>query len=261
MVDLTGKKAIVCGSTQGIGRASAEALARQGATVTLVARDASALREVAAGLDSRAGQTHSTLCADFGEPQRVRSAVADHVKEKGAHQIVINNTGGPPGGNAIDADAAAFERAFSMHLICNQLLVQTLVPGMRQSGYGRIINIISTSVREPIPGLGVSNTVRGAVASWAKTLSRELARFGITVNNVLPGYTLTGRLRSIIATRAEKEGISTIDVEKRMISQVPAGRFAGAEEIAAVVAFLASSDASYVNGVSLAVDGGRTNCI
>ncbi|MDQ3494097.1 MAG: SDR family oxidoreductase, partial [Pseudomonadota bacterium] len=175
--------------------------------------------------------------------------------------ILVNNTGGPPGGLAHAAEAAAFLDAFNKHLVAGQTLLQAVLPGMRAARWGRILNVVSTSVREPIAGLGVSNTVRGAVAAWAKTLSRELAGDGITVNNVLPGYTETGRIAQILRDRAAREGRSEDEVAADMRATVPAGRFAKPEETAAVIAFLCSPAAGYVNGVSLAVDGGRMQSI
>jgi 3-oxoacyl-[acyl-carrier protein] reductase len=144
-----------------------------------------------------------------------------------------------------------------MHLLCNHVLVQAVVPGMRAEGYGRIVNIVSTSVREPIPGLGVSNTVRAATAGWAKTLSKELGPYGITVNNILPGSTRTGRLESLLASRAKAAGTAEATIEQAMTAEIPLRRFAEPAEIAAAVAFLASPAASYITGVSLPVDGGR----
>lgn len=255
MINLQGRRAIVCGSTQGIGRAAAALLAQQGAAVTLVARDEAALVDVQKTL--AAGAAHDRIVADFSRPAELQAAVAKHLAAIGPAHVLVNNTGGPAGGPILDAKPDDFILAMQMHLVCNQLLVQTVVPGMKQAGYGRIINIISTSVREPIPGLGVSNTTRWAVAAWAKTLSRELGPFGITVNNVLPGYTDTARLRALFETRAKREGRTPEQVTEETMKAVPAGRFGKAEEIAAAVAFLASAEAAYVNGINLPVDGGR----
>jgi 3-oxoacyl-[acyl-carrier protein] reductase len=257
-LNLTHKHAVVCGSTQGIGRAIAHELAALGAQVTLVARNDAALREVQAALPTPQGQQHGHLVADFVQPDQLAAVLQGFLATASPVHILINNTGGPPGGPAVDAQLAEFTQAFAQHLLCNQLLVQAFVPHMKQAGYGRIVNIISTSVKEPIQGLGVSNTIRGAVASWGKTLATELAPFGITVNNVLPGYTSTGRLTLLIGARAAKAGKATTEVEAAMLAEVPAGRFGTAGEIAAVAAFWCTPAAAYVNGTSLAVDGGRT---
>jgi 3-oxoacyl-[acyl-carrier protein] reductase len=254
---LEGRRAIVCGSTQGIGRACAVALASAGAEITLVARHAEGLDQVRGELATEYGQRHEIVQADFADWRSVREAVAAHVEERGPVHVLVNNTGGPPAGPAFEADPEAFASAFAQHVLCNQVLVQTVAPGMRDAGYGRIVNIISTSVITPIRNLGVSNTVRGAVANWAKTIAAELGPFGITVNNVLPGFTATARLASLIRGRASRAGREVEEVESEMKSDVPARRFAQPEEIAAVVVFLASPGASYVNGVNLPVDGGR----
>jgi len=268
MGPLSGKRALVCGATQGIGRACAFEFARLGASVTLLARNEEALRrvrdEIAAAEDVQAGMgapRHEFLRADFAEPDSVRAVVARHVERTGPVEILLNNTGGPTAGPIVAADPEAFLAGFSAHLICNQILAQTLLPGMKQAGYGRIINIISTSVKQPIRGLGVSNTIRGAVASWAKTLAGELAPFGITVNNVLPGATATERLRSLIHSKARAAGISDDEIERQLKSEIPMGRFAGPEEIAAAAGFLATPAAGYITGISLPVDGGRTSCL
>lgn len=259
-LNLTGKRAIVCGSTQGIGKATAIELASLGANITLIARNEEKLQQTLAELPAYGTESHSYLVADFGHPESLQNVIkgfADHQRA----DILVNNTGGPPGGPAIDADLSEFILAFNNHLICNQILVQALVPAMKNAGWGRIINIISTSVKAPIKGLGVSNTIRGAVASWAKTLSAELAPFGITVNNVLPGLTLTSRLESLIASRAEKENRTRQDIISEMLKEIPAARFAEASEIAAAAAFLASPAAAYINGINITVDGGKTPCL
>ncbi|MGE0481174.1 MAG: SDR family oxidoreductase [Phycisphaerae bacterium] len=261
MFELTGKRALVCGSTQGIGRACAELLARQGASVVLAARDDGALRAAVASLDRSAGQTHAHLVADFREPDAVHAAVAAHVVAAGAIEILVNNTGGPSPGPIIDARPDDFTSALRMHLHCNQRLVQALLAGMKQRGYGRVINIISTSVRQPIPGLGVSNTTRAAVAAWAKTLAGELGPFGITVNSVLPGFTRTGRIDDLIRDRAAKQGVAPEEIERAMRREIPLQRFAEPSEIAVAVAFLASPEAGYITGVCLPVDGGRISAI
>ena len=259
-LDLTGKHAFVCGSTQGIGKASAVQLATLGAKITLVARSEDRLREVVKQLPN-ASQNHDYVQADFDSPKELKEKIQTYISENAGAHILINNTGGPPGGKAIDADLEAFRIAFNRHLICNQIMAQTLVPLMISSGYGRIINIISTSVKSPLDGLGVSNTIRGGVANWAKTLANELGEHGITVNNVLPGATATVRLESIIKNKAEKLSASIEQVSQAMMKEIPAARFANASEIADAVAFLASPSAAYINGINLPVDGGRLSCL
>ena len=257
-INLTGRRAVVCGSTQGIGRAAAIELAELGAAVVLVARDERALRAAEAELPAPAEQRHGFAVADFTDPAQVRSA-AERIARGGGGtvHILVNNTGGPPGGPIADAAPEAFEQAFRMHLVNNQILAQALLPGMKEAGFGRIINIISTSVKAPIPGLGVSNTIRAAVASWAKTLAGEVAPFGITVNNVLPGYTDTARLQSLFEARAERSKSTADDEREQTRAAIPAGRIGRPEEIAAAIAFLATPAAAYINGVNLPVDGGR----
>ena len=259
-LDLTGKNALVCGSTQGIGKASAIEIAKLGANVALVARDENKLKEVVKELDTTKKQKHSYIVADFSKPDELKKKIEAHAKKNIVH-ILLNNTGGPAGGSILDAKTEEFTQAFSNHLICNHILVQAVVSGMKKEKYGRIINIISTSVKQPIKGLGVSNTTRWAVASWAKTLAGELASFGITVNNVLPGATNTERLKSLQEIRAKKAGVSFSEEQNEWLKEIPAGRFADASEIAYAVAFLASPAASYINGINLPVDGGRTGSL
>nr|WP_202910467.1 SDR family oxidoreductase [Hymenobacter sediminis] len=261
-MDLLSLHALVGGSTQGIGRAVAEALAERGATVTLLARNEVALREVTAALPTPAGQQHNFLVADFNQPAAMQQRVVEYLSQATHNfDILINNTGGPAGGPILEAPVEAFRDAFEQHLVCNHLLAQAIVPGMRQRGYGRIINIISTSVKQPLPGLGVSNTIRGAVGNWAKTLANELAADGITVNNVLPGATVTQRHTSLIAKKVEQTGQATEEVEAAMLRGIPAGRFGQAREVAAAVAFLASEAAAYITGINIPVDGGRTSSL
>jgi 3-oxoacyl-[acyl-carrier protein] reductase len=259
---LTSRRALVGGSTQGIGRAAAEALATQGATITLLARDAERLAEVAAALPTPAGQTHNFLVADFSVPEALGAIVRQYLSESGTtFHILVNNTGGPAGGPIMQASVADFRAAFEQHLVANHLLAQAVVPGMQAVGFGRIINVISTSVKVPIAGLGVSNTTRGAVANWAKTLANELAADGITVNNVLPGATVTQRHTSLIEKKVSQTGQSTEAIEAEMLKTIPARRFGLADEVAAAIAFLASPAAGYINGTSVPIDGGRTGAL
>ncbi len=261
IIDLTGKRAIVCGSSQGIGRAIAIELASSGASIILIARNEVSLRKVLRELPATKNQNHNFIVADFSDPEVLREKLHNFISENPPVHILINNTGGPKAGEAVSADTAEFTQAFSNHLICNQIISQSVVEGMKKERYGRIINIISTSVKQPIKGLGVSNTIRGAVASWAKTLAGELASFGITVNNVLPGATKTERLFSLFESRAKSSGKSIEEVKTEWMKEIPAMRFAGPEEIAYAVTFLASPFAAYVNGINLPVDGGRTACL
>jgi 3-oxoacyl-[acyl-carrier protein] reductase len=259
-LSLEGKNAIVCGSTQGIGLAIAEELALLGANCTLIARNEEALQSAVKMLDTQLRQQHGYLTADFSKPEDLKKVIEAFTAGHTVH-ILINNTGGPAAGPITEATETAFLDTFNQHLICNHILAKACIPSMKKEGYGRIINIISTSVKIPLKNLGVSNTIRGAVASWAKTMANELGQFNITVNNVLPGFTATGRLSTLIENIAKK-GNTVIDiVEKNMIEEVPMKRFAVASEIAAVAAFLASPAASYVNGVSIPVDGGRTGSV
>lgn len=259
-LSLRGKRALVCGSTQGIGKAAAVELASLGAVITLLARNEAKLKTVAGELPAEHGQPHDFCVADFSSVEQVRREVEAHVAGRD-YAILINNTGGPPPGLAIDAKTEDFLQAFGSHLLCNQVLVQAVLPGMKRIAYGRIINVISTSVKIPIRGLGVSNTIRGAVASWAKTLSVELAQYGITVNNVLPGSTKTGRMDFVIDSQAAQSGRSPEEIRNRMIAEIPAGRMAQPAEVAAAVAFLATPAAAYINGINLPVDGGRTGSL
>lgn len=252
-----GMHAVVCGSTQGIGKAVAKLLSDLGASLTLVSRDAQKLESTIREFQNP--DKHRYLVADFSRPDELEQH-RQSLRERDVH-ILINNTGGPPPGPAAEASVSAYLDAFKAHLICNQILVQETIPGMKKNGFGRIINIISTSVKQPIPGLGVSNTIRGAVANWSKTLSMELGPHGITVNNVLPGYTMTNRLRQLITRRAEEARISQEEIQRDMQDEVPLRRIASPEEVANAVVFIASRAAGYINGINLPVDGGRTGSL
>ena len=223
-LNLTGKHALVCGGSEGIGRAAAHELALLGADVTVLARRPEALQAVVAALPLGGAQTHGWIAADVADAVRLKAQVEALAAGKPVH-ILVNNTGGPPGGPAHAADADAFLDAFNRHLIANQALVQAVLPGMQGARWGRIVNVISTSVKEPIANLGVSNTIRGAVASWAKTLATELGPHGITVNNVLPGYTRTARLDQILHDRAQATGKPEDEIARGMLTTVlPAAR-------------------------------------
>ncbi len=254
--NLNGRRALVCGSTQGIGKACALELAKLGASVTLLARNAEVLEQVRRELPVGQGARHAVIAADFADPAGLQRAVEPTLAAAPV-DILINNTGGPPGGRAIDATPEQFTAAFSMHIVCNQILARLVAPHMQARKWGRVVNIISTSVKAPIPNLGVSNTIRAAVANWAKTLAGELGPHGITVNNVLPGYTDTERLRTLMAGRAKAANKTAEQIADEWRATIPAGRFGTAEEIASVVAFLCSPAASYVNGINVPVDGGR----
>ena len=260
-LNLSGKTALVCGSTQGIGKATAIELANLGASIVLIARNEESLKETLNQLQNSNKQNHSYLVADFTKPEELKKVITNFVSAGNKIHILINNSGGPKGGAIKDAAPEEFLAAFNQHLICNHILVQAIYPTMIDEGYGRIINVISTSVKQPLPNLGVSNTIRGAVANWSKTLATELGQYGITVNNVLPGATNTARLQSIAKIKADQFGESIEDVFTEMGSESPMKRIAQPEEIASAIAFLASPAASYINGINVPVDGGRTKSL
>lgn len=257
---LDGKHALVAGGSHGIGHAAAVELAALGANLTLLARSQESLDAAIATLPCKPGQRHASLAADMARTDELSARIQALVSADPVH-IWVHNSGGPPGGRAEDAGAGAYRSAFEQHLVGGQALLEAVLPGMKGAGWGRIINIISTSVREPIANLGVSNTVRWAVAGWAKTLAGELAPHGITVNSVLPGYTRTRRLEEIITGRMQKAGLGREQVEASLLADVPAGRFGEPAEVGALVAFLASPAAAYITGTATPVDGGRTRSL
>lgn len=259
-LDLRGKNALVCGGSSGIGKAAAIELALLGANVTLLARNVEALSETLGALQRIGGQEHAFIIADTTHHVDLHQKIVGLVTLKPVH-ILINNTGGPPAGPILSADPDAFRQAFEQHLLAYHLITQLVVTGMKEAGFGRIINIISTSVKQPLHGLGVSNTIRAAVANWSKTLATELAPFDITVNNVLPGATETDRLQAIVKNKATKQNKTADEISAEMVAEIPMNRFGRPEEIAAAVAFLASPAAGYITGTQITVDGGRTGVL
>lgn len=258
-LDLNNKNALVCGSTQGIGKATAIALAEEGVNVTLLARNRDKLKAVLETLPQH--RTHNYIVADFANPLDLKAKVESYIAINSGFHILVNNTGGPKAGTVLTSEIEEFETAFTQHLKCNHILATTLIPFMKSEHYGRIVNVISTSVKQPIEGLGVSNTIRGAVANWSKTLATEVGPFGITVNNVLPGATATERLTEILHNVAKKINGTFEQAETMMKNVTPAKRFAQPHEIAHAITFLASERASYINGINLPVDGGRTKSL
>ena len=260
-MELLGKNAIVCGSTQGIGLATAKLMAERGAVVTLLARNEEKLKTALSSLNRSNGQNHTYIVADFSKPDELKTAIDSYIAEGNKPHILVNNSGGPKGGPIVNAEVSEFINTFNQHLICNHILVQAVYPKMIENGYGRIVNVISTSVKQPLNGLGVSNTIRGAVANWSKTLANELGQYNITVNNVLPGATNTGRLKSIAESKANKTNQSIDEIFGAMAEQSPMLRIAEPEEVAEAITFLASERASYINGINIPVDGGRTKSL
>ncbi|MSR18894.1 MAG: SDR family oxidoreductase [Phycisphaerales bacterium] len=253
---LADRHAVVCGATQGIGRACALAMAHAGATVTIVGRNEQGLAKVLAEMPSGA-QAHRSLLADFTDLAAVAAAAQKLVGDHGPVHVLLHNSGGPAAGFAVDAAPEDYLLAMQQHLLTGQVLVRAITPGMREAGYGRILYIGSTSVVTPIRGLGVSNALRAAMANWVKSLAGELGRFGITANTIMPGYTQTARLEAIFKGRAARAGSTPEVVAADAVATIPAGRLGTAEEIACAALFLASPAGSYINGVNLAVDGGR----
>jgi len=258
-MELEGKHAVVCGSTQGIGFETAKLLASRGARVTLVARNEDKLKDAIKNLSTHSN--HDYLVADFSKPDELKRTIDSFVQDNNYPHILVNNTGGPKGGLIIEAEVDEFISTFNQHLICNHILAQALYKGMIKNGYGRIINIISTSVKQPLNGLGVSNTIRGAVANWSKTLANELGQYNITVNNVLPGATNTSRLKDIAEAKEAKTGQTVDQFFNAMAELSPMQRIAEPKEVAEAIAFLASERASYINGINIPVDGGRTKSL
>ncbi|HRG31888.1 MAG: SDR family oxidoreductase [Saprospiraceae bacterium] len=259
-IDLAGKNALICGASKGIGRAIAIQMANAGASIMAVSRNQIELSQLVSELPKSDNQVHSAICADLSNLEELSIIMSKLANEKNIH-IVVNNTGGPPSGPLSKAPIESLQSAFLQHVLANQIILSMFVDRMKLEGYGRVINIISTSVKQPLDNLGVSNTIRGAVANWAKTLANELAPFKITVNNILPGATMTERLSSLIEREASTQQLSKDEISKKMINSIPMGRFALPDEIAFAAVFLASPMASYITGINFPVDGGRTKSL
>jgi 3-oxoacyl-[acyl-carrier protein] reductase len=260
-LNLINKTALVCGASQGLGLASAKELALLGATVILVSRNEEKLKRVVTELDTTKGQKHSYISIDLSEPDEVKAKVQALLDKGIIIHVLINNAGGPPAGPMINTSTAEIEKAFRTHVISSHLLTQLVVPGMKAAHFGRIINIVSTSIKQPINGLGISNTVRASVANWAKTLANEISSHGITINNVLPGFTNTDRLDYLFNKQAEDQGIDKKTIVEKTIASIPVQRLGEPAEFGAAVAFLCSPAAAYINGINLPVDGGRTGTL
>jgi 3-oxoacyl-[acyl-carrier protein] reductase len=258
--ELQGRNALVCGASSGIGRAAALALAARGASVTALARRETQLEALTRELMAAGSPEPGYVVADLEDAEVLSKVLRHHLSDEGRIHILVNNAGGPAPGRLLDADRDALETGFRRHVLASHTVVRMLLPGMVEAGYGRIVNVISTSVREPIPNLGVSNTIRAAMAGWSKTLSNELPP-GVTINNVLPGFTATERLRSLGESIAERTGKTYEEVEAGWLASVPEGRLADPAETAELIAFLASPRAAYIRGQSIAVDGGRLRSI
>ncbi|MDH5398284.1 MAG: SDR family oxidoreductase [Cyclobacteriaceae bacterium] len=257
-LQLHGKRALVCGSSQGLGLASAIELSQLGAEVTLVSRNAEKLQQALSKLNAVDSKGHDYVVADFSQPTEALDILGGKIKEKEGYHVLINNAGGPPAGNVMGLEVEDYQQGFDMHFHMVHELSKMMVPGMKAAGFGRIVNILSVSVKQPIDELPVSNMIRAGIANWAKTLSNEISKYGITVNNVLPGMTETERLDYLFEKRAEMAGTSVEEIKKRLSASVPAGRLGRPEELGAVVAFLCSPAAAYVTGICVPVDGGST---
>jgi len=253
---LGGKVALIGGSSRGLGRAAAEELAAEGAAVALCARNAEAVRETARTIAASKGVATLGIAADLsvaGEPERV---VAEAAAALGSIDVLVTNTGGPPAGRFEEHDPDVWRGVVAQLFESVVALTRAVLPGMKARGWGRIINVTSIAVKQPVDDLILSNSVRAAVTGFARTLANEVAADGITVNNVMPGYTRTDRLEELALRVAAARGLDASDAYSAWNDEIPMGRLGEPREFAALVAFLASDRASYITGTSISVDGG-----
>lgn len=253
---LKGRVALVCGSSQGLGRAIADALAAEGADLVINSRSAEKLDAVRSQIAEATGAQVVAVSADLTDPAGVEELVSTAKDAFGKIDILVTNTGGPPAGTFEDHSAAVWRDAIAQNFESVVNLTRAVLPGMKERRWGRIVNVTSISVKQPVAGLILSNSIRACVTGFAKTVSNEVAPYNVTVNNVLPGFTRTERLIHLAEAVAEREGITVEGAYEGWEAEIPMGRLADPPELGAVAAFLCSQQASYITGQSIAVDGG-----
>ena len=253
---IEGRVALVAASSKGLGRAVAEALAAEGCHLVLCARSGDALERTRAAIAADSGREVAALATDVADPEQVRRLVDFAMERFGAVDILVTNGGGPPPGSFQEHGLEAWRAASAVTLESVVALIQGVLPGMLERRWGRILNVTSIAVKQPVDGLMLSNSLRAAVTGLARTLANEVADRGVTVNNLMPGYTRTERLEHLASHIAGQRGVSQAEAYAGWESQVPAGRIGEPREFGALAAFLASEQAAYITGQSIAVDGG-----
>ena len=258
---LNNKSVLVAAASKGIGKATALGFLREGARVTICARDSAALEAARDELVEATGGEVLAVTADVSDPEQLKALVAAATDAYGDIEVLVNNAGGPPAGSHTTIDATQWQQAFELTLQSAVRLTELVLPAMKQAGWGRVINLSSYSVKQPMDNMMLSNSIRLSVLGWAKTLANEVAEHGILVNTVCPGWTDTDRVASLLQQKSAATGATIDQVRDDIAANVPLGRIATAEEIANVVVFLASSAASYVTGAAIPVDGGAAKVL